>query len=139
MKVLELNRKYLILLGVYPASNAIYRAVFKTAYFIILLLQILGLLAGVWFIVTFITTDLNSVFYAGFHTSAYSTSTYSLLVGFIDQDEIVAIFQTLQHIYDKCNRLLPSIFPRIYWIHEIDTYSFLRSHRRFIENFVGCK
>lgn len=102
MKVLELNRKYLILLGVCSTSNANHRAVFKVISVLVLVLQILGLLSGFWFIATFLKCDLNSVLYAGFHTSAYSTSTYSLLVGFVHQDKIVAIFQTLQRIFDDC-------------------------------------
>lgn len=102
MKVLELNRKYLILLGVCSTSNANYQAMFKVIYVLVLVLQILGLLSGVWFIATFLKTDLNGVLYSGFHTSAYSTSMYSLVVGFVHQDKIWAIFQTLQCIYDDC-------------------------------------
>lgn len=102
MKVLELNRKYLILLGVCSTSNPTYRAVFTANHFIVLILQILGLLSGVLFIITFLKTDFNGVLYSGFHTSAYSTSTYSLVVGFVHQDKILAIFQTLQRIYDGC-------------------------------------
>lgn len=102
MRVLELNRKYLIFLGVCSTSKAISRACFKANHMLVLVLQILGLLAGVWFIVTFIKTDFNGVLYSGFHTSAYSTSTYSLVVGFVHQKKIVAIFQTLQCIYDEC-------------------------------------
>lgn len=104
MKVLELNRKYLILLGVCWTSNANHRFVFKVNHFLVLILQMFGLLSGVLFIITFLKTDFNGVLYSGFHTSAYSTSTYSLVVGFVHQDKIVAIFQTLQHIFDECTR-----------------------------------
>lgn len=112
MKVLNLNRKYLVLLGVCTTSNAFHQAVFKAAYFLVLVLQILGLLSGVWFIATYLKSDLNGVLYSGFHTSAYSTSAYSLVVGYVHQDKIVAIFQTLQCIYDECggnNTFLPLI------------------------------
>lgn len=105
MGVLELNRKYLVLLGVCSTTNANHQAMFKVIYILVLVLQILGLLSGVWFIATYLKSDLNGVLYSGFHTSAYSTSTYSLVVGFVHQDKIVAIFQILQNIYDKCEEI----------------------------------
>lgn len=102
MKVLELNLNFLIWLGVCSTSNS-NRFLFKTNYILVLLLQILGLLSSIWFIAEFIGKDLNSVLYAGFHTSAYSTSTYSLLVGYVFQHKIVTTFEKLQFIYDNCN------------------------------------
>lgn len=102
MEVLELSRTYLVLLGVCSTTNTLHRILFRINYFLVLLLQILGLIASIWFIITFIKTDLNSVLYAGFHTSAYSTSTYSLLVGFVYDRKMTMIFETLQCIFDKC-------------------------------------
>lgn len=136
MKVLGLNRKYLILLGVCSTSNAGHQAMFKFVLIVVLVLQILGFVAGVWFIATFLKSDLNGVLYAGFHTSAYSTSMYSLVVGFVHQDEIVGTFQTLQHIYDECERNRG--FFRFISSYVIIKYSFVsRSHPRYIEHFIG--
>lgn len=107
MKVLTLNRKFLVLLGVCPASSSsAWHSVFKINFSVILLLQFLGLLSSICFIVKFISIDLNSVLYAGFHTSAYSTSTYSLLVGFMVQHKIFRAFQKLQDIYDESKLFL---------------------------------
>lgn len=106
MKVLELNRNFLILLGVCPASNSKWSIIFKINYILVLVLQILGLMSGIWFIVQFIRIDLNSVLYAGFHTSAYSSSTYSLLVGYMVQHKILLTFTKLQKIYDESNCFL---------------------------------
>lgn len=102
LKVLEMNRNFLVWLGVCPTSTNNLRILFKVNYILVLLLQILGLLSSVWFIAKFIKTDLNNVLYAGFHTSAYSTSTYSLLIGFVFQHKIIAAFEKLQTIYDNC-------------------------------------
>lgn len=101
MKVLELNRNFLILLGVCPASNSKWSIIFKINFIVVLVLQILGLISSIWFIIEFIRIDLNSVLYAGFHTSAYSSSTYSLLVGFMVQHKIRRAFTKLQTIYDE--------------------------------------
>lgn len=103
MKVLELNRSFLIWLGVCSTSKS-YRILFIVNYILVLSLQILGLLSSIWFIVKFIGKDLNSVLYAGFHASAYSTSTYSLLVGFVFQLKIMATFEKLQVIVDNCEQ-----------------------------------
>lgn len=133
MNVLELNRKYLILLGVCSTSN--YRAVFKVNHFLVLILQILGLLSGVLFIIKFLRTDFNGVLYSGFHTSAYSTSTYSLVVGYAHQDKIVAIFQTLQRIFDECKANVANIFRFHLLLTKFSTY---RSHERRSEYFMRC-
>lgn len=135
MKVLELNRKYLIFLGVYSStSNANYRGVFKANYFLVLILQILGLLSGVWFIVTYLKSDFNGVLYSGFHTSAYSTSTYSLVVGYVQQDKIVAIFQTLQRIYDECKGIFFTLSP--IYSHEFSKFS-LADHIKDPSNILS--
>lgn len=102
LKVLELSRTYFMLLGICSTTNRVHRILFRVNYFLVLILQILGLIAGIWFICTFMKSDLNSVLYAGFHTSAYSTSTYSLLVGFVCDRKMTEIFETLQSIYDEC-------------------------------------
>lgn len=101
MKVLELNRKLLELLGVCPESSNNLSNWHKINFIVVLLLQILGLVSSIWFIIMYLTTDLNSVLYAGFHTSAYSSSTYSLLVGFMVQHKIFETFKKLQDIYDE--------------------------------------
>lgn len=100
MKVLELNQNFLIWLGVYRASEKNLSRFFKINYILVLTLQVLGLVSSIWFIAKFIKIDLNSVLYAGFHTSAYSTSTYSLLVGFMVQQKIMSAFGQLQQIYN---------------------------------------
>lgn len=102
IKVLELNRKFLVWLGVCSTTSNHSRTSLKINYILVLLLQVFGLLSSIWFICTFIRIDLNSVLYAGFHTSAYSTSTYSLLVGFVFQHKIMATFEELQTIFDNC-------------------------------------
>lgn len=101
MKVLELNRTFLVLLGVCPAPNSKWSTIFKLNYILMLVLQILGLISSIWFIAKFIRIDLNSVLYAGFHTSAYSSSTYSLLVGFVVKHKIMKAFTKLQTICDE--------------------------------------
>lgn len=101
MKVLQLNRTFLITLGVCPAIDSKWRTLFKTNFAVLLLLQVLGLISSIWFIVTFLTVDLNGVLYAGFHTSAYSSSTYSLIVGHVVQHKISKAFDKLQIICDE--------------------------------------
>lgn len=103
MKVLEMNRNFLIFLGACPSPNSKWSIIFKINYILVLVLQILGLISSIWFIVKFIRIDLNSVLYAGFHTSAYSSSTYSLLVGYMVQHKIMLTFTKLQKIYDESN------------------------------------
>lgn len=101
MKVLELNRNFLILLGVCPAPESKWSIIFKINYIVVLVLQVLGLISSIWFIVNFIGIDLNSVLYAGFHTAAYSSSTYSLLVGFMVQPKIMKTITKAQKIFDE--------------------------------------
>lgn len=101
MKVLELNRNFLVSLGVCPAPQSKWKTVFKINYGLVLVLQVLGLISSIWFIVKFIKIDLNSVLYAAFHASAYSSSTYSLLVGFLLKHKIFTSFEKLQRIFDE--------------------------------------
>lgn len=101
MNVLETNRNFLIVLGVCPAPDSKWRLIFKMNYILVLILQVLGLISSICFVVKYIRIDLNSVLYAGFHTSAYSSSTYSLLVGFLVQHKILLAFVKLQKICDE--------------------------------------
>lgn len=102
MQILSLNRKLLVWLGVCPtSSNSAWNTLFKINFYFVFLLQVWGLLSSVCFIVKFLKIDLNSVLYAGFHTSAYSSSTYSLLVGYVLHQKIFQTFEKLQVIYDE--------------------------------------
>lgn len=110
MKVLSLNRQFLKILGVCPAPKSKWQFIFKLNYVVVLVLQILGLISSIWFVAVYLTKDLNSVLYAGFHTSAYSSSTYSLIVGFVVKHKITAAFDKLQVICDESNWKLQIIF-----------------------------
>lgn len=108
MKPLEMNRRVLTWLCVYPASENTSKST-KTLYVIFTLIILSGNLIGLGLSIDYFlksaSTDLEDSLYALFQILATAKMSYTMIVAYFLRHRITAIFVSLSDIYDASKNL----------------------------------
>lgn len=100
MRVLELNQKLFIFIGIFPSTYTKKRSKIRGA--ILFLLNFLGMIASAYYITQLIDIDLELTAHAIFQVSAYVTTSFLFIFGYIYWPEFEKVFPMLQRIHDNC-------------------------------------
>lgn len=102
MKVLELNQRLFIFIGMFPSTNTNKRSKIRGA--ILFLLNFLGMIGSVYYVTQYIKIDLELTAHAIFQASAYVTTSFLFIFGYIYWSKFEQVFPMLQRIHDnrKC-------------------------------------
>lgn len=111
MNPLETNKKVLIWLCLCPAEKST-KWTRKLIYIIFALIILTGNLCAfgtsVAYFLRYVSTDLEGSLYALYQIGAFYALIYMTITAFYLRQEILALFDSLTKIYEKCKRFLLS-------------------------------
>lgn len=99
MKVLEMNQKLFIFIGIFPSTNTKKRSKIRGA--ILFLLNFLGMIGSAYYVTQYIKIDLELTAHAIFQASAYVTTSFLFIFGYIYWSKFEQVFPMLQRIHDN--------------------------------------
>lgn len=101
---LDINREIFSWLCIYPCDNTKDKSLRILFFTIMMKIVIIVFISGVFYVVSFIVTDIASTLFALVQIIGSIDMFYTLTFAYIFSDRIVDIFELLKHIYSKCAR-----------------------------------